>query len=242
MEKRGWIVYISNAAVLLQYDGVKLLIDGLYRDNSGYFSQLPNAVWEGMQQGVGELAHIDYLLFTHSHADHYYEPYILQYLRKNKVKGYVLPCSTDSMCGCGAISFDAEKKAELEKGIVCRYLDIQHLDSHIYNVTNRCYLLKIRGKNILFLGDADYRMERFLELAEEEIDIVFVTPIFYNHPSGRKILQEVLHIRRIIVYHLPFPDEDVMQMEKMTRRDIMRYTKEEQSVVIWNRTGQSLVF
>lgn len=49
MEKRGWIVYISNAAILLQYRGVKVLIDGLYRDTSGYFSQLPDAVWESMQ-------------------------------------------------------------------------------------------------------------------------------------------------------------------------------------------------
>lgn len=242
MEKRGWLVYLSNAAILLQYEGTKVLIDGLYRDNSGYFSQLPIAVWDGMQKGIGELAHMDYLLFTHSHADHFYEPYVLQYLQKNKVKGYALPCSPDALHGCRAISFDGERKAVLAEDITCRYLDIRHLDSRFYDVMNRCYLLEVRGKKILFLGDADYQLEGFKELAEEEIDIVFVTPVFYNHPFGRKILQEILHVRKIILYHLPFPQEDTMQMEKMARRDIMRYTKENQPVVIWNKTGQSLVF
>ena len=63
MEKRGWIVYISNAAILLQYRGVKVLIDGLYRDTSGYFSQLPDAVWESMQQGMGEISNA--VSYTH---------------------------------------------------------------------------------------------------------------------------------------------------------------------------------
>ena len=88
MEKRGWIVYISNAAILLQYRGVKVLIDGLYRDTSGYFSQLPDAVWESMQQGMGEISNVDYLMFTHSHADHFYEPYVSKYLQKNAAVSY----------------------------------------------------------------------------------------------------------------------------------------------------------
>lgn len=241
MEKCGWLVYLSNAAVFLQYNGVKILIDGLYRDNSGYFSQLPDAVWDGMQKGNGELAHIDYLLFTHSHADHFYEPYVLQYLRNNHVKGYALPCSDNTLYGCRAISFDTENEVELEKGIICRYVDIRHLDPRFYNVTNRCYILKVGVKNLLFLGDADYQEESFQELVNEEIDIAFVTPIFFNHPSGRRILQEILCVRKVILYHLPFSQEDTMQMEKMARRDMVRYAKEDQLVVIWNKTGQALV-
>jgi len=242
MEKRGWMVYLSNAAVFLQYDGVKILIDGLYRDTSGYFSQLPDAVWDGMQKGNGELAHIDYLLFTHSHADHFYAPYLQKYLQKNEVKGYALPCSEDPLYGCRAISFDREKKAALAEGITCRYLDIRHLDPCYYGVTNRCYLLEAGRKKLLFLGDADYQEEVYQELAEEEIDVAFVTPVFYNHPTGRKILQERLRVGKIILYHLPFLAEDTMQMGKMAERDIKRHAREGQPVVIWNRTGQSLVF
>lgn len=40
MEKRGWIVYISNAAILLQYRGVKVLIDGLYRRYKRLFQSI----------------------------------------------------------------------------------------------------------------------------------------------------------------------------------------------------------
>lgn len=55
MEKRGWIVYISNAAILLQYRGVKVLIDGLYRDTMRLFQSITwMPIWESMQQGMGE--------------------------------------------------------------------------------------------------------------------------------------------------------------------------------------------
>ncbi|MFR1386707.1 MAG: MBL fold metallo-hydrolase [Anaerotignum sp.] len=242
MEKRSWIVYISNAAILLQYRGVKVLIDGLYRDTSGYFSQLPDAVWESMQQGMGEISNVDYLMFTHSHADHFYEPYVSKYLQKNAVKGYAAPFSSESLKGCTAIVFDSEKKAVLEVDIVCGYLDIRHLDPRFYHVTNRCYLIEMGEKRILFLGDADYQAETYGALHGVEIDIAFVTPVFFNHETGRKILQEMLHIRKIILYHLPSCQEDTMQMEKMARRDIARYAKEDQPIVIWNKTGQSLVF
>ncbi len=242
MENRGWLVYVSNAAVLLQYKGIKVLIDGLYLDNSGHFSQLPNAVWDGMQKGIGEMAHIDYLLFTHSHADHFYIPYVQQYLQKNNVKGYALPCSTERLNGCRAISFDEEKRVELAEGFACSYLDVRHLDQRFHGVTNRCYLMEMKGKRILFLADADYQAEAYFELRGLEIDIAFVTPVFFNHPSGRMILQEILLVRKIILYHFPFEQEDTMYMEKMARRDIMRYEKEGQPIVIWNKTGQSLVF
>lgn len=242
MEKRGWIVYISNAAVLLQYRGVKVLIDGLYRDTSGYFSQLPDTVWESMRQGIGETSNIDYLMFTHVHADHFYEPYVSKYLQKNAVKGYAAPFFSESFKGCGVLAFDSEKKAVLTEGLVCSYLDIRHLDPHFYDVTNRCYLMELGEKRILFLGDADYQAEAFAALCGTKIDIAFVTPVFFNHEAGRKILQEILHIRKIILYHFPFRRDDTMQMEKMARRDIARYTKKDQPIVIWNKTGQSLVF
>ena len=242
MGKNGWAAFVSNGAVLIQYNGTKVLIDGLYRDDSGYFSQLPDAAWKTMQRGEGELAHIDYLLFTHSHWDHFYEPYVLTYLQKNRVKGYCLPHTDRVLEKCPVISFDGEGKAELGGDITCRYLDIRHLDPRFYDVVNRCYLLEMKGKHFLFTGDADYQEEVFTAFSGEEIDVAFVTPVFYNHPKGRRILQELLSVKKVVIYHLPFPEEDGMQMEKMARRDMERHGKAEQPVVIWNKTGQSMVF
>ena len=32
MGKNGWAAFVSNGAVLIQYNGTKVLIDGLYQD------------------------------------------------------------------------------------------------------------------------------------------------------------------------------------------------------------------
>lgn len=242
MEKRGLAVCISNAAVFLQYGETKILIDGLYKDLGRNFSELPEKVWESMRRGEGELSNIDYLLFTHSHYDHFYVPYLQEYLEHNEVKGLCLPPGERWQGKGHSLSFDEEGKIPLPEGITLRFLDVRHLDKQFYDVVNRCFWVEIGKKHLLFLGDGDYQEEAFEKIRDLPVDTVFVTPIFYNNAKGRKILREILGVKKIVVYHLPFPEEDTLHYERMTRRDIEKYGEKDENVVLWNRTGQSILF
>jgi len=248
MEKKGLAVSISNAAVFLRYGETTLLIDGLYRDNSGWFSAIPDKVLKEMLQGQGELRNIKYLLFTHSHADHFYAPYLIEYLEHNQVTGLCLPpVEQSSVLLKGkakevVLPFDELGRSRLTEGISIEYLEMRHLDPKFYHVVNRCFLIQAGEKELLFLGDADYRQEAFLPLAGRRIDIVFVTPVFFNHEKGKRILREIIQPRKIVVYHLPFSEDDRMQFGKMARRDAERYGETGQQISIWDRFGQSFLF
>lgn len=242
MKKRGLAVCISNAAVFLRYGETTLLIDGIYRDLDGNFSNLPERVWEEMRRGEGELSNIDYLFFTHQHQDHFYLPYLREYLAHNRIKGLCLPPQERAEGLSPLLSFDAEGKLELSEDITVRFLDVRHLDRHFAAVVNRCFWLKMGEKHLLFLGDGDYQEEVFAEMCPLPVDMAFVTPIFYNHPKGRRILREILGVKKIIVYHFPFPEEDTLHYTKMTSRDMEKYAGQDETITIWNKTGQAIFF
>lgn len=242
MKKRGLAVCISNAAVFLQYGETTLLIDGIYQDLNGNFSNLPKPLWEDMRRGRGDLSNVDYLLFTHSHDDHFYLPYLREYLSHNQVKGICLPPQENGEGLPPPLLFDTKGRLELSTDITVRFLDIRHLDKRFAAVINRCFWLKMGEKHLLFLGDGDYEEEAFAEMCPLPVDIAFVTPIFYNHPKGRRILREILGVKKIIVYHFPFPEEDILHYERMTRRDIEKYARQDETVTIWNKTGQAILF
>ena len=70
MQEQVKATFLVNAAVLLEFRGTKLLIDGIYDENGHCFSNLSERQWEKLKAGEGEFAGIEYLLFTHEHGDH----------------------------------------------------------------------------------------------------------------------------------------------------------------------------
>ena len=71
MQEQVKATFLVNAAVLLEFRGTKLLIDGIYDENGHCFSNLSERQWEKLKAGEGEFAGIEYLLFTHEHGDHF---------------------------------------------------------------------------------------------------------------------------------------------------------------------------
>ena len=80
MKTEGRVILLSNAGVVLYYQGTRIIIDGLYKDLRDYFTDLPAGVWQLMKGGKGDLADAEYVFFTHSHFDHYYSPYFFDYM------------------------------------------------------------------------------------------------------------------------------------------------------------------
>lgn len=84
-------VLLGNAGVLLQYNGVKLLIDGIYYDRSGFFSNVPSFILKSLLQGQGCFRDIDYFLFSHDHSDHFDSRRIALGLAHQAPKLVILP-------------------------------------------------------------------------------------------------------------------------------------------------------
>ena len=84
MENMVRATLISNAGLLLEYRGVKLLVDAIYHTTDP-FSTSPPAVWSAMLAGEPPFDGVDTLLFTHDHPDHFSPERLMQYLRYRTV-------------------------------------------------------------------------------------------------------------------------------------------------------------
>lgn len=250
MEQKSYAVLVSNAGVVVVHQGVRILLDGLYKDLGKNFTDLPAWAWKQMKKGQGELGNIEYLLFSHSHYDHYYSPYFNEYMAANEVKGICFP-PIDETTGLAAaeaefadkiIAFDKNEEAVLEQGIKVKKFTLRHVDKQFYAIPNQCFRLDLDGVKLAFLSDADYDEAAFAQEKDFTADIAFVTPIFYNHPKGRRILHDVMKVKKIVIYHLPSPEDDRFMYFKMAQRDVEKYAQDGETVLIWNESGQNISF
>ncbi len=251
MEEKNYAILVSNAGVIVVHKRIRILIDGLYKDLGGNFSQLPDWAWKTMQQGKGELGNVEYLLFSHSHFDHYYAPYVDTYLENNQVKGILFPPVDDTKgleeqvktYAHKAISLDANGETIIADDVKLRVFTTRHVDKKYYDVQNQCIQLEVDGKRLTFLSDVDYYEEEFAKLEDFTTDVAFVTPVFYNNPKGRRILRDVLHAKTIVIYHLPSEEDDRFMFCKMAFQDVKRYSlPEQEETLIWTETGNRIEF
>ncbi|MCH3914419.1 MAG: MBL fold metallo-hydrolase [Acidaminococcaceae bacterium] len=245
----GELILLANAGVLIVYKHTKILIDGLYKDLGAHFTDIPSEIWQLMKSGKGDLADIDYVLFTHSHYDHYYSPYLRAYLENNKIRGLVLPPldTTNGLMedyktyGNKQVIFDGAEKALLQDNIILKRFIIRHVDKKYHAVPVQCFFFATPEANILLLSDSDYEEELFAPYKGLVVDYLFVTPVFFNSPQGRHIISECLKVKKIIIYHLNASNEDRYGYYKMVVRDVNKYTGSAE-IVLWNKLGQHIPF
>lgn len=81
------MTFTSNTGLLVQYGDTKVLFDSLYGKAGHRFSPLPRFLEQEIMAGEGDFSHIDYLVFSHNHGDHFSADYLKTYLGQNMVKG-----------------------------------------------------------------------------------------------------------------------------------------------------------
>lgn len=249
------VTLLANAAVLLEFQGTKLLVDGIYDERGHSFSNLSGEQWEGMKAGTGIFSGIDYLLFTHEHGDHFSPERVAQYLDTQRPKAIFMPKE-----GSGALRALREKAEEME--IPCALLeenlcrktlfkpqeDIQikayatrHLDELYWNVPHFCYLLELGGKRLLITADVDFTYEAFPDLKGIILDVVFLNPLMRYSREGKRLFSDgMLQTKRKVIYHIPFEGEDAMQIRQLVERNLQcrEGCTEEKGVVFLMERGQ----
>lgn len=234
------ITLVANAGVLVEHNGIGLLVDGIHHEEGHPFSRVPETDMKRMRQGSGLFGNIDYLLFTHEHPDHFTPQYVSEHIQHRPVKGIFLPSESQGSPSLARLIRQARelaiphwtlglepgetKRFELADDISITAIGTRHMGPQYKNIRNDCFLLTLSGINILFTGDADHVAEYFEDaLAGVALDAVFVNPIFYHNPNGQEIINNIFRPRDVVIYHMPFVEDDNMQFSFMVNRDIQRH-------------------
>lgn len=234
----------SNAGLILEYQGTKLLLDGIYGAKGHPFSNLGDR-WEKMLSGAAPYDNIDYLLFTHEHPDHFTPAMVLAYLKARKIKGLFLPEGTgesrtrlisyitENRIPCVPLSSQTQRAAfRIAPQIQVRALSTLHLDKKFRDVPHYCYLISFGDKHVLFTADVDYTAETFSAVGTLSLRAAFINPLFFNALRSGRFFPGALNAKTLCVYHVPFSEDDSLRMRPVLARDLLAWPQEKPEAIV----------
>jgi len=242
MEKALQITLISNAGLLLEYQGIAILLDGIFGRDGHKFSNLDSETWTQMLQGRALFSKIDYLLFTHAHPDHFSPDMTLQFLKIHKIKGMFKPVIdmesaldnylNENRVPCISLTPQINRTIfRIEPHISIRTFSTKHLDKKYHDIQHFCYLISFDEVNVLFTADVDYMSESFSYINGVPLHAVFVNPLFFHVLNDPKHFKARLDTNTIIVYHVPYEKDDIFRIRAMLTRDIKSWPEANKRVI-----------
>lgn len=250
-EERVGVTLIANAGLLLEYRGMKLLLDGIFSGEGHPFGAIPEELWERELSGQPPFDGVQYLLFTHRHPDHFSLPLTREYLRRNAVKGVLMPerayggepeeLPENGKTARVPLPADAGQAVfRLREDISVQVIRTRHLDKRFIEVEHCCYLISFGEKRLLFTGDADYVTESFDLLRDIRLDAVFLNPLFFSAVCRGRFFTGSFDTGLYCVYHLPPAGEDAMTSNRSVLRELERWDERRGRAVILNESNRSL--
>lgn len=252
MEETLRVTLVCNAGILLEYQGITMLMDGIYGPEGHPFSNLSAATWQQMLRGEGRFSKVDYLLFTHAHPDHFSPAMTQEYLENRSVKGVFKPgadtpgTSLDTFLQTRQIPYvDLSRRTDravfrIEPQLTVRAFTTQHLDRKFWGVRHVCYLLSFGEKHVLFTADVDYMSASFEPVQHLPLRAAFLNPLFFRAFHNPKFFQGELKAEIYCVYHVPFQKDDTMHMRYMLQKDLALWPPEDGQAVALTEPWQQV--
>lgn len=175
----------ANAGVLLELDGVTILMDGVCREIKPY-PATPPEVREQLLENIP-----DVVAYTHSHKDHYDPAFAAQTLQKN---GVIL----------GPVDCHGSMQPVTVGNVRITPVPSRHIGAAGKSVLHASFL--IQGIScIWFTGDASPSQWQSADLPRP--DVLIVPYAYCNTQSAWRATQE-LGARTVILLHLPDAEND----------------------------------
>ncbi len=211
------ITYIANEGVLISAGDKQVLIDGLHREYQRAYAFLPPVQREKIENAKSPFDQIDLVLVSHMHLDHFHSESVGLHLQHNSnavlvssqqvvdaVERNFKDFQTIKSRVTAATPQWRERRSMKMAGVDFEILGLRHGTGRHASIQNLGHLIKLGGKKLLHVGDADTAVENFQDfnLDEEGIDIAFIPVWFLLYDEGRTIVREHIKPKQIIAVHI----------------------------------------
>ena len=211
------ITYIANEGVLISSGGKQILIDGLHREYGPEYAFLPPADRDKIENAKAPFDAIDLILVSHRHLDHFHPESVGLHLQHNPKAVLVSSQQVVDEVEKNFKDFQAiksrvtaatppwrERVAMKVAGIDFEILGIRHGTGRHATIQNLGHIIKLGGKKLLHVGDADTSIENFekFNLDEEGIDVAFLPDWFLLGSEGQTLVREHIKPKQIVAVHV----------------------------------------
>lgn len=216
------IFHSVNSGLYLFSGRTGILLDGLFGPGPYQcFSPFPAPLRKQMLSRTGMFAHLDALLFSHVHGDHY-DADAAYFLRRahGDLPFYLIDAPDNTLCPQQL----APRITQLAIGdFSVRMLRTAHngvsrKDPALFRVSHQVFLIRCRKEQFLIAADGLLGKEEAALLTPfGAVDLVFCNAYHLSDPKGLEFLK-VLRPSRVALYHLPFEQDDVYRYRSLAKQ------------------------
>lgn len=182
----------ANAGVAIDIDGRRIWVDALHdRKVEGFSTLTPRLQREMMNSPA--FSHPEYICYTHLHPDHYSESLtgVAQQLWPNAK--LLLPGQ----------SVEAN-------GLQLQYVKLPHEGEQYADVPHFGLIVRCNGCNVLLPGDCETASDQLTKaIGSLPVHLVLLNFPWATLRKGKLYIQEQFSDSHIILYHLPFEEDDI---------------------------------
>ena len=223
------VTYIANEGVLISSGGKQVLIDGLHREYGPEYAFLPAADRDKIENAKAPFDQIDLILVSHRHLDHFHPESVGLHLQHNPKAVLVSSQQVAEEVEKNFKDFQAiksrvtaatppwkERVAMKVAGIDFEILSLRHGTGLHATIQNLGHIIKLGGKKLLHVGDADTSIENFasFNLDKEAIDIAFLPDWFLLSSEGQTLIRDHIKPKQLVAIHVS-PSEGTKVSERI---------------------------
>lgn len=247
-ENKITVHYIANEGFLLESNGTKVLIDGLFNTGLGKYAEPDSLFLSGILNSSPPFDDVDYLFFTHDHPDHFNDSLTALYLKQNPEIRMVCPSQVFARMNSQhlldrtmisriiTIAPDSGKvkdiRLEKMRFVACR---TRHGDT--YSIENNAYILDFGEIAVFHSGDSwkeALKEWKEFDLKKEQIDLALVNGFY----AGDKftLLNQEMNPREIILIHIK--NEHLDMLSEIMKKDTAVF----HNAMMFRYPGESKIF
>ena len=219
------IYYTIDSGLHLFGEKTGIAVDGIFLDEEMGWSKMPPSLVEDMKKKKGIFEKCDGLVFTHYHTDHFNEEYVKMAMAWEESPMIYTPYYDYAPLEHENLSGGIERfvMGEFEIYSIPSIHDGKGYEKEVHRS-----LLIVRGEEQFFIaGDAvlsEELLNQVLELSRGPVTAGFFNCYQILSISQNHFIPE-LGPERIMLYHLPFPEDDRFHYFDIARLAKRRYPK-----------------
>lgn len=196
----------ANAGIALELEDFRLWVDALHNEKVPGFSTVTRPLWAAMQTHPA-FAAPDLLFFTHCHPDHFSQRLAQEALDLWPQARIALP--EERFPGQALLSGRRER-VRLPQ-LTLDFVRLTHEGPRYKDKPHYGCLLDARGFRVLVTGDCKLCSPELRDFLAETgpVDLAILDFPWLTLPQGRQFVREHIRPKVLLVYHLPFREDDI---------------------------------
>ena len=212
-------IFHSVNSGLYFWDGTAgLLVDGIHGGKEKGLSPMPEFLAEQLARRAGLFAHVDGVLFTHGHSDHFQRQGLRRLLSGPGRPGVYGPKLPETYASIRPIRPGMYRVQVAQAYVLAK--DTVHDGTGFQNTPHQSDLLRMGGETFFIAGDAALTPEdaaAFQGFYGSRVDAGFFNLYQLVSPQGQDFLRR-LRPERIFLEHLPFKEDDPFHYRSLARQ------------------------